>query len=101
MYKHLIAALVATSAAAAPAYAAQCGPRETVVGKLSSKYSEKLTVGGLQKLQNAAAVVEVWASTETGTFTVLVTRANGTSCIMAAGTDFFASDIKTVPGTAS
>ena len=101
MYKHFLAALVAISAVMTPAYAAQCGPRDAVVDKLSSKYSEKLTAGGLQKTKKAAAVVEVWASPETGTFTVLMTNANGTTCIVAAGTDFFESDIKTIPGTAS
>lgn len=32
--------------------------------------------------------MEVWTSKETGSYTVLVTNANGISCIVAVGTDF-------------
>ena len=34
-------------------------------------------------------MMEIWASDETGTFTVLLSHANGITCVVAAGTDFF------------
>ncbi|WP_245706523.1 hypothetical protein [Ruegeria marina] len=56
---------------------------------MQEKYSEQLTAGGLQPTRSGQSVIEFWASTETGTFTVLLTDANGVSCIVAAGTDYF------------
>ena len=75
---------------AAPAHAANCAKREMVVDRLKVKYSEQLTAGGLQSSRTATTVVEVWSSPETGTFTVMLTNANGVSCIVASGTDWFA-----------
>ena len=91
MFKCLISAGLAFGlvAAAPPASAANCGQRTLVIEKLSSKYAEKLTVGGLQTSRSSQTVMEVWSSPETGTFTVLVTNPNGISCVVAAGTDFF------------
>lgn len=62
-----------------------CGTRDAVVGKLTGKYGEAFSGGGLQ---NAESVFEVWHSEEKGTWTILMTRADGTSCIMAAGTNW-------------
>ncbi|WP_419740610.1 hypothetical protein [Ruegeria sp.] len=46
--------------------------------------------------------MEVWTSRETGSYTVLVTHANGLSCIVAVGTDFFEAIPKVkVDGTPS
>ena len=64
---------------------ANCGQRDTVVDKLTGKYGEAFSGGGLQ---NAERVFEVWHSEEKGTWTILMTRADGTSCIMAAGTNW-------------
>lgn len=92
MFKRLLglSLLFGMAATAPPAFASpNCGLRDTVIHQLSSKYSEQLTVGGLQKVQGTQALMEIWASTETGTYTVLVTNPNGVSCIVAAGTDFF------------
>lgn len=74
---------------APPAWAASCGDRDVMVDKLESGYAERLTAGGLQKTRPAATMLEVWASEETGTFTVLVTHANGISCVVATGSEFF------------
>lgn len=76
------AALAAALAAPATAQdAPRCLPRDALVETLATKYSESLTGGGLQ---NAKQVVEIWSS-ETGSFTVFVTRAGGFSCIVATG----------------
>lgn len=73
---------------AIPAHASNCADRNLVVERLQSKYQEVLAAGGIQKAATNNAVVEVWASPETGTFTVLLTKANGVTCIMATGTDW-------------
>ena len=62
-----------------------CGERDSVVGKLKSGYGEAFAGGGLQ---NSSAIFEVWFSEEKGTWTILLTRADGTSCIMASGTNW-------------
>lgn len=64
---------------------ANCGQRDAVVNKLSGKYGEAFSGGGLQ---NAESVFEVWLSEEKGTWTILMTRADGVSCIMASGTNW-------------
>jgi len=84
------------------AWAASCAQRDHVVERLQSKFSEQLAVGGLQRAMDTVSVLEIWASDETGTYTVLLTNPNGISCILAAGTDFFQATRKPVPkGTAS
>jgi hypothetical protein len=95
MYRHLFLAAVFCGTAAT-AQASTCAMRQHVVDRLQSQYSEQLTAGGLQGAQNTEAVIEVWASPETGTFTVMQTRANGISCIVAAGTDWFSQSPQTV-----
>ncbi len=105
MKRHLILALLTSlgMATAAPAAAnPNCGQRDAVIEKLSSQFKEQLTVGGLQKRNSIEAVMEIWSSEETGTFTVLITNPQGISCIVAAGTDFFEAErIPVTKGTAS
>jgi len=72
-----------------PGFAQNCAAREHVTAKLRDNYSEELRFGGLQMARGAQSVMEIWVSRETGSFTVLVTQANGLSCIVAVGTDFF------------
>lgn len=64
---------------------ATCFDRDDLVANLSTKYGESFAGGGLQ---NAQSIVEVWFSEEKGTWTVLMTRADGKSCIMASGTNW-------------
>ncbi len=104
MHRHFatLALTAGMAITSAPAWAAQCAKRDMVVEKLQNKYSEQLTAGGLHSARNNSAMVEVWASPETGTFTVMLTNANGVSCIMASGTDWFAAEPAVKPkGTAS
>lgn len=65
--------------------------RDTLIERLQSMYSERLTAGGLQKGRSAQQVMEIWASDKTGSFTVLVTSPQGISCVVATGTDYFAA----------
>ncbi|MCG6883675.1 MAG: hypothetical protein LJE62_07990 [Silicimonas sp.] len=64
---------------------ANCADREAVVASLTTKYGEAFAGGGLQ---NSEQILEVWFSEEKGTWTVLMTRANGRTCIMASGTNW-------------
>lgn len=86
MFKRTVSAALVFGAAAIapPAVSAQtnCAPRDTIVERLQGKYSERLTGGGLQ---NDQQLLEIWSSEQTGSFTVLMSRANGISCIVASG----------------
>ena len=77
-------ALMLTAGQAA-AQATNCAPRTAIVERLASKYGESRQSIGLGTNNG---VVEVFASSETGTWTILVTRANGISCLIAAGQGF-------------
>lgn len=62
-----------------------CFDRDDLVANLETKYGETFAGGGLQ---NAESIMEIWSSQEKGTWTVLMTRADGKSCIMATGTNW-------------
>ena len=51
--------------------------------RLAGSYGEAFSGGGLQ---DADAVFGIWTSEKDGTWTILMARTDGTSCIMAAGT---------------
>ena len=81
-----LAVLTAAAALALPMAASaqgqNCGARTAVVDRLADKYGEsRQSIGMAPK----GRVVEVFASQETGTWTILVTMPNGVSCLMAAG----------------
>lgn len=84
----VIAAAGAAAAQSAPQPATQsdatpmCAPRSDIVAQLEKKYGETRRGAGLQ---NRGAVTEVFASAKTGTWTIIVTRPDGTSCAVAAG----------------
>lgn len=59
-----------------------CAERAKVIERLVEKYGETRQSMGLH--QNNG-VLEVYASSETGTWTILVTMPNGQSCLIAAG----------------
>lgn len=86
-----MAGLGVALALASPAWAGNCASRAAVVERLQTKHAEELAMAGLQGTAETGAMVEVWASRETGTFTVLVTQPNGITCIVATGTDFFSA----------
>ena len=66
-----------------------CAKRDLVIEKLEAGYGEVFAGGGLQ---NANSVFEVWFSVEKGTWTILMTRSDGMSCIMASGTNWREGD---------
>lgn len=60
-----------------------CGEREKVIEKLSRGYQEKPVAMGLT---SSGAVIEVLSSGENGqTWTMIATRPDGVSCVMATG----------------
>lgn len=64
---------------------AACFDRGDLIANLETKYGETFAGGGLQ---NQESIMEVWSSSEKGTWTVLMTRADGKSCIVATGTNW-------------
>ena len=87
MYKRLFtSALIFGAAALAPPAAAQnlimCAERVGLIKVLQEKYQELPRGAGLQGPER---MIEIWTSSETGSFTVLVTRPDGISCVVASG----------------
>jgi hypothetical protein len=62
--------------------APQCGARETVVTTLAERYGETRRSMGVAANN---AVMEVFASTDSGTWTITVTTPNGMMCLVASG----------------
>lgn len=82
----LSAGLIVGAASLVKAQAAQnCAPRETVVERLAAKYGETRQSMGLG---NNNAVMEVFASPASGSWTITVTMANGVTCLVASGQAF-------------
>jgi hypothetical protein len=59
-----------------------CAQRDKVIKKLEEKFGETLRSLGMHEDK---AVIEIYSSEKTGTWTILVTRPDGTSCLLAAG----------------
>lgn len=62
-----------------------CAAHDAVVERLAARYGESRQSIGLS---SDNSVVEVFASTETGTWTIVVTRPGGPTCLVAAGQAF-------------
>jgi hypothetical protein len=62
-----------------------CAPRPQVVERLASKYGETRQSMGLGSNN---AVMEVFASLDSGSWTITVTMANGLTCLVASGQAF-------------
>ncbi len=88
-----LAAALLTVSACAPAYAGPCGARQAVVDRLANAYGETVQSMGLGSNNG---IVEVYASPETGTWTITVTMPNGMTCLVASGQAF--EDINTPQG---
>jgi hypothetical protein len=90
MQRHVsIAALTLGILLAAPASAqqngARCAPRDNVVAYLATRYGESRQSVGIAA---GNAVMELYASGETGTWTVTVTMPDGMMCLVASGSSF-------------
>jgi hypothetical protein len=79
-------ALGAGLLAAGPALSeASCGPRAMVLAALADRFGESRRGYGLA---GEAAVMEVFASDETGTWTITITTPDGVTCLAASGVGF-------------
>ena len=80
-----LAAALTQGPAPAAAQARQCDSRDKVLGLLAEKYGEtRQSIG----LTTQGTVVETFASSETGTWTVTVTHPDGRMCLIASGDAF-------------
>lgn len=84
MVKRVFFAALTVALLAAPATHARsiCAERDSMISKLKDKYGEAERGMGLS---GGEAVVEIWSSSKTGTWTIVMTRPDGVSCVMAAG----------------
>lgn len=80
----VLAAVLTIGLSAGPAAAQACLKHEQIVEKLKGKFQEKQLGYGLI---GEKAIMEIYASKE-GSWTIIVTRSNGISCVVAAGTDW-------------
>ena len=62
-----------------------CADRDVIVDTLAARYGETAVSLGLGP---GNRVVEVFASEETGTWTITVTTVNGTTCLVASGDSY-------------
>jgi len=76
-----IAVLIPFAASAQP----QCAPRPVVIERLATAFGESRQSVGLAQ---GNRVIEVFASSDTGTWTITVTLPDGTTCLVAAGIAF-------------
>ena len=79
------AALVLATGFTTQAASANCAPRNVVIERLADRYGESRQSVGLGSNN---AVVEVFASEETGTWTITVTSVNGLTCMVASGQSY-------------
>jgi hypothetical protein len=79
--KRITALLLLALASPAAAQDRNCGTEAEVVALLSGKFNEQPIFLGL----SSNVLFRLWLSPNSGTFTVTVTSASGTTCITASG----------------
>ncbi len=72
--------LAATQIQAAPR---NCGPHDAVTSHLAAKYAERREMVGLASNN---MMMELYVA-DSGTWTLIVTRPDGITCLVASGTD--------------
>jgi hypothetical protein len=81
----LLTATLSLTTSASAGQPANCGPRAALLKQLANKYSEAPVAVGLS---NSGALVEVLTSERGDTWTILVSKPDGTSCLVAAGQEW-------------
>nr|WP_306153704.1 hypothetical protein [Roseovarius sp. MMSF_3281] len=79
------AALVGAFALPVVAQTRNCAPREAIVDRLTDHFGETRQAMGLGANN---AMVEVFASPTSGTWTIIATSAHGITCLVASGQAF-------------
>ena len=85
MFKRTVtAALVFGTLALAPPVQAQsiCAERSIIIERLENRFHESYQGAGLQ---STTSLIEIWSSGESGSWTILLSNADGTSCVIASG----------------
>jgi len=79
--------LLLSSCFAAPVMAqgVQCGPRDVIIEQLENRYQETRRSAGLD---TGNSLVELFASDQTGSWTITVTMPDGRMCLVAAGSHY-------------
>jgi hypothetical protein len=90
-----LGAILSDAAPAAAQTSGSCALRQHVVARLASAYGETRQSIGLGANNQ---VVEVFASLETGTWTITVTTPNGLTCLVASGQAYETLDEKAAAG---
>ncbi len=85
MTHHLLAVAAILCASTASAQSGNCAAHERVVEQLAAGYGESRQSIGIG---SDNTVVEVFASLETGTWTITVTQPGGPTCLVASGAAF-------------
>jgi|TARA_Y100000815_G_scaffold275236_1_gene312425 hypothetical protein len=89
----LTAALLGGSAvAASPIAEIICAPRDEMTQKLTRQLGETRVATGIRDIER---IMEVWRSESSGDWTLVMTYADGKSCIVAMGEDW--SDLSPRP----
>ncbi len=81
----LVAAPAAADEAEAPRSDVPCGERAAIVDALERRYDEIAVARGIE---NNGELIQLFASARTGTWTILATRTDGVSCVLAVGEHF-------------
>lgn len=80
---------------AGPAFAyGNCADRDIVTNTLEKKFGESPVGAGLD---GDTELYEVWQSDDGGSWTILMTTAEGLTCVLASGTDWRTA-LPTPPG---
>jgi hypothetical protein len=96
MLKCTVAAITLAGAALAPpALAMSCGERDTVVAQLGTRHQEELVAAGLHDPQH---LIELWTTRDGATWTLLLTRADGVTCVLSSGSAWYAYPEKRAVG---
>ena len=82
MSKAVLLSVVLALASSAALAQVPCGEREKIVGWLAVNYKEAPVATGLS---NKGALVEVLSSADGETWTILITKPDGISCIVDTG----------------
>jgi len=90
-----VATLILAALTGAADAQAVCAPRDHLIQRLADVYGETRKGFGLR---SDHVVIEIYASDETGTWTLLATRPDGVSCAMAVGEAWQADDQTIKPG---
>ena len=80
-----IAALAVSLAVPAWAQTRNCASRDVIVAALEDKYGETVLFIGMT---GPDGIMEIWANTDTGSWTALISSAAGLSCVASSGDGF-------------